>query len=52
MPPRRRPPIGGAGQETMTPGPMEFRGLIKITLKSEQRSMLYKQRADIIIAME
>ena len=36
---------------TMTPGPKDFRGPIKITLKSEQRSLLCKQRADIIITL-
>ena len=36
----------------MIPGPMDFRGPIKITLKSEQRSLLCKQRANIIIALD
>ena len=36
----------------MTQGLMDFRGPIKITLKSEHRSLLRKQRADIIIILE
>ena len=36
----------------MTPRPMDFRGPIKITLKSEQQLLLYKQRVDNIITLE
>ena len=36
----------------MTPEPMDFRGPIKITLKSEQRADIIKQREDIIMTLE
>ena len=38
--------------ETMTPRPMDFRGPIKVTLKSEQRLLMCKQRADMVITLE
>ena len=37
---------------TITSGPKNFRRLIKITLKTEQRSLLRTQRADIIKTLE
>ena len=39
-------------RETMTADPKDFKGPFKITLKSEQRSLLCKQHADIILTLE